>query len=170
VTRAALAFLVLLPVSAFSANPEGAGFHGGEFAKRWAAAGKLALAVAGKMPAADYGFRAGPGSMSFGEQIAHIAQTNYAFCAGLKDSKAPAWTDPSGREPLIQALSDSFSYCSTVISGLTEAQADALHSSPDGTLTGRECLLAMFVHVAHHRGQAEVYLRAKGIQPPQYLF
>jgi uncharacterized damage-inducible protein DinB len=24
------------------------------------------------------------------------------------------------------------------------------------------------VHVAHHRGQAEVYLRDKGIKPPSY--
>ena len=38
----------------------------------------------------------------------------------------------------------------------------------DGKLPGRELLLAMFVHVAHHRGQAEIYLRNNGIVPPQY--
>jgi len=27
----------------------------------------------------------------------------------------------------------------------------------------------MFVHVAHHRGQAEIYLRDKGIKPPSYM-
>jgi len=27
----------------------------------------------------------------------------------------------------------------------------------------------MYVHVAHHRGQAEVYLRDKGIKPPSYM-
>jgi uncharacterized damage-inducible protein DinB len=26
----------------------------------------------------------------------------------------------------------------------------------------------MFVHVAHHRGQAEIYLRDKSIKPPSY--
>jgi uncharacterized damage-inducible protein DinB len=26
----------------------------------------------------------------------------------------------------------------------------------------------MYVHVAHHRGQAEIYLRDKGIKPPSY--
>jgi uncharacterized damage-inducible protein DinB len=36
-------------------------------------------------------------------------------------------------------------------------------------LSGREVLLAMYVHVAHHRGQAEIYLRDKGIKPPSYM-
>jgi uncharacterized damage-inducible protein DinB len=31
-----------------------------------------------------------------------------------------------------------------------------------------DVLLAMFVHVAHHRGQAEIYLRDNGIVPPPY--
>lgn len=28
--------------------------------------------------------------------------------------------------------------------------------------------VAMYVHVTHHRGQAEIYLRDKGIKPPPY--
>jgi hypothetical protein len=42
--------------------------------------------------------------------------------------------------------------------------------APDGTLRGREILLALYVHVAHHRGQAEVYLRDKGINPLRSSF
>lgn len=52
--------------------------------------------------------------------------------------------------------------------GSNEAQLEAVHNSPDGRLPGREILLAMYVHVAHHRGQAEIYLRDKGIKPPSY--
>ena len=36
--------------------------------------------------------------------------------------------------------------------------------------TGRQMALNMFVHVAHHRAQAEVYLRLKNIVPPTYTF
>jgi uncharacterized damage-inducible protein DinB len=43
-----------------------------------------------------------------------------------------------------------------------------VHNSPDGKLPGRDVLLAMYVHVAHHRGQAEIYLRDNGIKPPSY--
>jgi uncharacterized damage-inducible protein DinB len=35
---------------------------------------------------------------------------------------------------------------------------------------GRAMILNMFVHTAHHRAQCDVYLRAKGIQPPDYTF
>ena len=43
-----------------------------------------------------------------------------------------------------------------------------VYNSPDRTLPGREVLLAMDIHVAHHRGQAEIYLRDKGIKLPGY--
>jgi uncharacterized damage-inducible protein DinB len=57
---------------------------------------------------------------------------------------------------------------SEIIPKLTAEQLERRHSSPDGNLPGREVLLAMYVHVAHHRGQAEIYLRDKGIRPPGY--
>ena len=59
-------------------------------------------------------------------------------------------------------------FCSSVIPTLTEEQLSTPHNSPDGHLLGREILLAMYIHVAHHRGQAEIYLRDNGIKPPPY--
>jgi uncharacterized damage-inducible protein DinB len=49
-----------------------------------------------------------------------------------------------------------------------QARQASAHDSPDGHLPGRDILLAMYIHVAHHRGQAEIYLRDKGIRPPGY--
>jgi uncharacterized damage-inducible protein DinB len=66
-------------------------------------------------------------------------------------------------------LGDSFEYCLAVIPKLPREQLSKSHNSPDGRLAGREILLAMYVHVAHHRGQAEIYLRDQGIKPPSYL-
>ena len=72
------------------------------------------------------------------------------------------------KEAIVRFLSSSFEYCSAVITNLTDEQLSKIHNSPDGRLPGRELLLAFYVHVAHHRGQAEVYLRDKGITPPSY--
>jgi len=36
--------------------------------------------------------------------------------------------------------------------------------------TGIEVLCWAFTDTAHHRGQAEVYLRVKNIKPPRYVF
>jgi uncharacterized damage-inducible protein DinB len=76
---------------------------------------------------------------------------------------------PTTKESYVKFLSDSFEYCAAVISSATEQQLRTPHNSPDGRMPGRDVLLAMYVHVAHHRGQAEIYLRDKGIRPPSYM-
>lgn len=101
--------------------------------------------------------------------MSHIATTNYQFCAGLKDSETPALPSPAEKEAVLKFLSDSFDYCSAVISTLGDEQLNNLHNSADGRLLGREILLAMYIHVAHHLGQAQIYLRDKGIRPPTYV-
>jgi uncharacterized damage-inducible protein DinB len=139
-----------------------------EYAKHFSALSKLSAAVAEAMPASDYGFRPHPESMTFGELISHIAATNYAFCAGLKDANAPQTPSPTDKDGIVKFLSGSFEYCTGVIENMTDEQLGKAHDSPDGRMPGREVLLAMYVHVAHHRGQAEIYLRDKGIKPPPY--
>jgi len=164
---AVVAFAVLLPCAAVCAanSPANAA---AEYSKHLPALNELSIAVANAMPADKYSFRPHPASMTFGELMSHIATTNYQFCAGLKDSSPPDLPSPSDKSAIVTFLSNSFQYCSTVINSLTAEQLDAQHNSPDGRLPGREVLLAMYIHVAHHRGQAEIYLRDNGITPPSY--
>jgi uncharacterized damage-inducible protein DinB len=140
----------------------------GEYCKHFGALTQLSIAVAQAMPADRYGFRPHPESMDFGQLMQHIASTNYQFCAELKDADAPALPADTGKDETVKLLSSSFEYCSGIISNLSERQLTEIHNSPDGRLSGREVLLAMYVHVAHHRGQAEIYLRDVGINPPTY--
>jgi uncharacterized damage-inducible protein DinB len=156
-----------LTVVAVGAKGPGAG-AAGEYAKHFEALRRLSIEVAEAMPAKEYGFRPHPESMDFGALMSHIATTNYQFCAGLQDSGPPALPSPTEKEAVVKFLADSFEYCGAVIPKLTEEQLTKAHDSPDGHLPGREILLAMYVHVAHHRGQAEIYLRDKGIRPPSY--
>lgn len=158
-----IATVILCSLSSAAADPVAA-----EYAKHFDALNKLSVAVAEAMPADQYGFRPHPESMNFGELMAHIASANYQFCAGLKDADSPAMPSPSDKDGYLKFLSDSFEYCSKVIPALTAEQLERTHNSPDGNLPGREILLAMYIHVAHHRGQAEIYLRDKGIRPPTY--
>jgi hypothetical protein len=161
---ASILFVLSLTVASATASPAG------EYDKHFPALSRLSIAVAQAMPANQYSFRPHPESMTFGELMIHIAITNFAYCAGLKDSDVSAMLIPSATDKpsIVKFLSDSFSYCSGIIPALTGAQLEQVHSSPDGRLPGREILLAMYVHVAHHRGQAEIYLRDKGIKPPSY--
>jgi uncharacterized damage-inducible protein DinB len=163
----AAAGLVLMTAGVVGAK-DAAGGVAGEYIKHFEALRTLSIAVAEAMPEKEYGFRPHPESMDFAALISHIATTNYQFCAGLKDSNPPAMPSPMEKTAVVKFLMDSFDYCGAVIPALTDEQLTRAHDSPDGHLPGREILLAMYVHVAHHRGQAEIYLRDKGIRPPSY--
>ena len=160
---AVLMMAALLPARAIAADPPA-----GEYVRHLDALAKLSVAVAQAMPAEKYGFKPHQDSMDFGTLMVHIAATNYQFCAGLKNSGAPASSSPTGKEAIVKYLSGSFDYCTPIVEKLDEKELQATHNSPDGKLPGWDVLLAMFVHVAHHRGQAEIYLRDNGIVPPPY--
>lgn len=159
-----MSFALLCAVVSVAGNSPSAN----EYAKHFGALKDLTVAVAETMPIEHWAFRPHPESMNFGMLMTHIATTNYQFCAGLKDSDPPQLNATSDRDGIVRMLSDSFDYCSGIIDQLTDQQLSAIHSTPDGRLTGRETLLAMYIHVAHHRGQAEIYLRDNGIKPPGY--
>ena len=56
------------------------------------------------------------------------------------------------------------------VASVTLEQLDKIVGPPARNMTGYEWLWSYFTHTAHHRGQLEVYLRLKGIKPPDYDF
>jgi uncharacterized damage-inducible protein DinB len=140
-----------------------------DFEKHWANAKGLAVAVANAMPAEDYSFKPVPAEMSFGEQMMHITGANYSYCAFLGGTKS-AYQKPKDatKEQIVKDLGDSFDYCTKTFDGINDAQLDKVLGTGDRAVDGREVMLGAMIHMAHHRGQAEVYLRLKGITPPEY--
>jgi len=150
-----------------------------EFVRDWQISKQFTLEVAQAMPADLYSDKPNPEEMTFGEQMIHIAVSNvfrFNQITGIEPpfpldlSKPPA----SDRETALRLLNLSFDY---VIDALPKITPDQLkrtwhipswkgRADPDG----RAMILNMFVHTAHHRAQCEVYLRAKGIKPPDYTF
>jgi len=166
----------LLAAALALAAPVFAADEGAMFARHWQTSKEFTLAVADAMPAADYNFKPNEAEMSFGRVMTHIAMVNnrtFATVSGLKAPETPgkiaaAYKDPKGvfdKESTIQFLRDSFEFCIEALAKITPEKLDAL-----APLTGRERLWACFTHTAHHRGQAEVYLRVRDIKPPDYKF
>jgi DinB superfamily len=140
--RIALTFS--LPIALWAADGAAPSKAAAEFGSRWTKTRRLAVGVAEAMPEVQYAFRPDPGSMTFAEQLAHIAWANYAFCAGLKDAAAPPASTLTGKDALVKLMGDSFDYCSATIAALTDEQLDRPHDSPDGRMPGREILLALY--------------------------
>ena len=133
------------------------------------------------MPAASYNFRPSPEEMSFGHVIAHIAAANAGACAVASGMQRPAAPgnladllkdehSDVDRETALSYLTATFDFCNKAVASMTPAKLDAVVGPGARKMTGFEWLWAYFTHTAHHRGQVEVYLRVKGIKPPDYVF
>jgi len=74
------------------------------------------------------------------------------------------------KDSAVKYLSDVFDWCAGVLSGLTQADLDKVYPGPNNApgMSGWDLVMNVFIHTAHHRGYADVYLREKGITPPTY--
>jgi uncharacterized damage-inducible protein DinB len=163
-----LALCTLFSVAAFAADEsKGSSKYAAEFTKHWKNAKELTLAVADAMPADKYNFKPVPEEMSFGEQVAHIAQANYAYCSRATGAKSPFVKPEKFEKTAVMKLAgDSFDYCAEAIGPLTDDQLNEVK----GQGSVRELAEGVVMHMAHHRGQIEVYLRLNNIKPPTYKF
>jgi hypothetical protein len=149
--------------------------------KHWKVTADFTIAVADKMPADGYSFKPVPEELSFGQLVVQIAGANMSACGNASGMTRPAippaisasLKDESGKvdkEPAMKFLKDTFDFCNQAVGSMTPEKLDAVVGPANRKMTGFEWLWAYFTHTAHHRGQAEVYLRVKGIKPPDYTF
>jgi uncharacterized damage-inducible protein DinB len=143
-----------------------------EMMKHWEASKTLSLAVAEAMPAESYSFKATDAEMTFGEQINHIALANGNYCGFALEAKNPITKpeDASNKATAIKNLTASYDFCMDGLSKLDDKGLLTMVKQRTNTVSRFEMFWGGFTHAAHHRGQTEVYLRLKGITPPQYKF
>jgi uncharacterized damage-inducible protein DinB len=142
-----------------------------EFAKHLNTSKDFTLDVAKAMPADSYDFKPSPEEMSFGEVMVHIAQAqSNAFARATGGKSTLVKPEKADKDAAIKYLTDSFDYCIKVLADMSPDAADKMVGPEGKQMSARETMWAYFTHTAHHRGQAEVYLRVKGIKPPAYRF
>jgi uncharacterized damage-inducible protein DinB len=150
-----------------------------EFIQDWKISKQFTLDVANAMPAEFYNFKPNVEEMTFGEQMAHIAGANVFRFQQITGIQPPFKFDPAkpvatDKDSVMKMLEQSFDYVITVLPQIAPEQLRRTwhipswqgRTDPDG----RAMILNMLVHTAHHRAQCEVYLRIKGIKPPDYRF
>jgi hypothetical protein len=174
-TQLFTAFLIAIPAFAQTDTVKDA------LIKHWKVTGDFTVAVAKMMPAADYSFKPVPIELSFSQLMIQIAAANVGACANASGLPRPT-TPPklaqalrdekidAGKDDVVKFMTDTFDFCNQAVASMTPAKLSAVVGPKGREQTGFEWLWAYFTHTAHHRGQAEVYLRIKGIQPPDYVF
>ena len=143
------------------------------FLARWEKAKVFTLQVADAMPDDGYDFKPKPEMRSYGQLLQHLAGNNAFYISRFKAGEIPDSLRPpekTDKETVKKYIADSFDYCAGVLKGITEADLDKSYPGRPNTppQTGWDWVLHAFIHTAHHRGYAEVYLREKNITPPRY--
>ncbi len=129
------------------------------------------LEFADAMPGEHYGFKPTPEIESYAGQLLHIALSNYRLGSIIKGEKIPEIDlEPDGKskDDIREALERSFSYSAAILLGLNDSEAHEEVPLFSTKVTKYNAALLLRNHISHHRGQCVIYLRLKGIKPPQY--
>ena len=132
---------------------------------------EFTLAVAEAMPAESYDFKPTPDQMTFGRLMTHIGAQNSDSCAVATGTTA--LPEPAVRDKATATayLTVTFDACAAALEAMPlERLGTEVYRFQGQPVLAHEALWYTFTHMAHHRGQAEVYLRLKNITPPAWRF
>lgn len=158
--------IVLTPISAFSQSDLKS-----LVLKHLKTSEDFTVKVAEAMPASSYDFKLTSPQMSFGEQLVHLSQGfDYILSPFFGEKPNPPKPKSTSKEDIVAFIKSSFERAISRITGLTPEQLSKTYTSDGYTESGQDLLLGVLDHTTHHRASAEMYLRAKGITPPEYQF
>jgi uncharacterized damage-inducible protein DinB len=112
---------------------------------------------------------------TFGQQMLHIAEANYGMASAAAGKTSPV---PFGsleksdklntKEALTKEVMASYDYVISVAKEMAEPKmSEMIKLFNRFDLSRGAAMEKVFEHQTHHRGQTTVYLRLKGITPPQ---
>jgi hypothetical protein len=130
-------------------------------------------AAADKMSDADYSYKVGstPEARTYGQLIAHIAQSQFGQCSALNGVPNPMQGKQLEQElktkaEITKALADSYALCDTAFAAVTDANATEMVKAGQNEQTRAASLYGVIVHGNEIAGTAYAYLRSKNIVPP----
>lgn len=126
------------------------------------------LRMAEKMPAEEYSFRPAPEIRSFGELMAHIADSQMRTCSMVNGQQKPAEASSrKTKDEIVEALKTAFAECDAAWDATNEGNAFQMMAAGRGQRSRVGILMGNTVtHNNEEYGYGAVYLRLKGIVPP----
>jgi uncharacterized damage-inducible protein DinB len=141
----------------------------------WKRAKVYTKAYLDAMPADGYTFKGTPEIRTYAQQMLHLTDANYYFGSVISGKPSPMSqksaekTVAQTKEATTAAVMDGYDYMISVIEAIPANQMQEIVSA-EGQKVSKALLLAKaFEHQTHHRGQCTIYLRLKGVTPPQEM-
>ena len=125
---------------------------------------------ADKVSEADYAFQPTKDVRTFGQILAHVANTQFNYCAAAKGEPNPNKDDfektATTKAAIVKALADSFAYCDGIYLTLADAKALELIKIGQNDVPRAARLISNIAHDNEHYGNLVTYMRIKGYVPP----
>ena len=121
------------------------------------------------MPEEHYNFRPVETVRSFGQIVAHVAESQYGFCArvlGDKNTGPDIEKTKTSKADLVAALKEAFAYCDKAYEAIDEKSAVETVDHFGGPTPKLGVLTINQVHTIEHYGNLITYMRIKGLVPP----
>jgi uncharacterized damage-inducible protein DinB len=125
------------------------------------------------MPEDGINFKPTPDIRSFAEQMLHLANANYFFASGVLGATNPMQgknlektEELKNKAALTKAVMDSYDFMIVTIKAQPDAKFDERMVRAGMNRPKSAMIDAAFEHQTHHRGQTTIYLRLKGVKPP----
>lgn len=123
--------------------------------------------MAEKMPEENYSFKPTPDIRSFGELVAHVADSQARTCSAVNgEMKSVDAAKKTSKADLVAAIKASFEICDTAFNALTDAAAATMIKTPRGERSKLGALVGVTTHTNEEYGYMAVYMRLKGVVPP----
>lgn len=124
------------------------------------------IVAAKQMPEEYYTFRPTAEIRSFGELMAHIAESNFEMTAIAKKEIAPVLKVTPNKTEVVKALVASFSYLANARKNMTKEQKERLVKFMGNDQPASNVLDFSIFHSLQHYGNVIIYMRLKGLTPP----
>lgn len=144
-----------------------------QWVSEWQRAKEYTKEYLDTMPEDGMGFKPTPEIRSFAEQMLHLANANYSFAAlasgkanPFQGKKMEEMTELKTKAALTETVMASYDFMIDAVKSLTEAQLSEMVKMGPREMSRELVLSKAFEHQTHHRGQCTIYIRLKGIKPP----
>lgn len=125
------------------------------------------------MPEEGTNYKPTPEIRSFAEQMLHLASGNFSFASAASGKANPyqgksleKMDELKTKAALAKVVLESYDFTIDALKSTTDAQMSEQVKLFGRDMTRETAFTKEFEHQTHHRGQTTIYIRMKGVKPP----
>ena len=126
------------------------------------------------MPEDGINFKASPDIRSFAEQMLHLAQGTISLSSNgsgkdrlYQGKNLEQLEEFKNKAALTKVVMESYDFAIDGLKSMDPNKFDEIVKRGNFEVTRLGWMMKAFEHQTHHRGQTTIYLRLKGVKPPQ---